>query len=276
MKKYLLTLLMLTCITSFSQKRETVRGSKVVTVTQPEIGPFENLEVYNNIDVFLVKGTDNAIEFEADDNLHEHISAEVRSNTLRLSTSKDLSGFKKLSVRVTYTDNFKMVVCRDDATVTALSEIKLPELTLKCYDDSKLFAYADVKSFTLITNDKSKVELNLKSDDAIMELSKNSQLKGLVTAPKFKCDMYQKATAVIEGDVDDFKLRMDNQSNFTGKKLTSKNASLILEGSAKASAYVNSKLVLEISGKSELYFYGEGKIDVKRFTDDVSLYKRSK
>lgn len=276
MKKYLLTISILTLVSTFAQKREAVRGSKVVTVTHPEIGSFENLEVYNNIDVFLVKGTDNAIEFEADDNLHEHISAEVRSNTLRLSTSKDLSGFKKLSVRVTYTDNFKMIVCRDDATVTALSEIKLVELTLKCYDDSKLFAYADVKNFTLITNDKSKVELNLKSDDAIMELSKNSQLKGLVTTPKFKCDMYQKATAVLEGDVDDFKLRMDNQSNFTGKKLTSKYASIILEGSAKASVYSNSKLTLEASGKSELYFYGEGKIDIKRFIDDVNLYKRSK
>lgn len=276
MKKYLLAICLLTFATSFAQKRESVRGSKIVTVTHPEIGVFENLEVYNNIDVFLVKGTENVIEFEADDNLHEHISAEVRANTLRLSTSKDLTGFKKLSVRVTYTSTFKMVVTRDDATVTALSEIKLPELTLKCYDDSKLFAYADVNNFTLITNDKSKVELNLKSDDAIVELSTNSQLKGLVTAPKFKCDMYQKATAVLEGDIDDFKLRMDNQTNFTGKKLNSKNASLILEGSAKASAYVNSKLTLEISGKSELYFYGEGKIDVKRFTDDVNLYKRSK
>lgn len=277
MKKTILFLfLVMTAATLSAQKKEKIRGSKIVTVEQPEVAHFDNLEVSDNLEVFLIKGEKCAIEVEADDNLHEAISAEVKSNTLRLSTTKDISGAKKLSVRVTYTESFKMAVSRGDSNITALAEVRLPEATFKCYDDSKFFANADVKNFTLITNDKSKVELNLKSQDAVLELSKNSNVKALITSPKLKCDMYQKANAVIEGDTEDLKLRMDNSSTFMGKKLTTKNTSVIIEGNSKATVFTTAKLTLEASGKSEVYFHGDGKLEVRRFTDDVSLHKRSK
>jgi hypothetical protein len=275
-KAILITLLLFVATVASAQKKEKIRGSKIVTVEQPEVAHFDNLEVFDNFEIFLIKGEKCALEIEADDNLHEVISAEVTSNTLRLSTTKDVSGAKKLSVRVTYTNSFKMAVSRDDSNVTALAEVNLDDATFKCYDNSRLFINANIKNFTLITNDKSKTELNLKSDDAVLELSTNSTVKALIAAPKIKCDMYQRASATIEGDVDDFKLRMDNNSTFIGKKLTAKNVSLIMEGSSKATVFAVDKLSLEASGKSEIFFHGNGKLDVKRFVDDVSLHKRSR
>jgi len=43
-----------------------------------------------------------------------------------------------------------------------------------------------------MANDKSKIELNLKSDQATIELSKNSHLKALIAAGQVVFDMYQK------------------------------------------------------------------------------------
>lgn len=246
----------------------------MVIVTQKQIANFDNIEVVDEVEVFLIKGDQASIEIEADDNLHDAFDINVTGKTLHLGFSKEISGAKKTSVRVTYTDTFKMLIAKDDSNITALAEIKLDDITFKCYDNSRIFLYANSKNFTLIANDKTRVELNLKSLDAVFELSKNTTVKALVSSPKFKCDMYQKATATIEGDVDDLKLRMDNNADFLGKGLVAKNATLIVEGATKSNINVVTKLNLDASGRAEINFYGEGKLDVKRFSDEVTINKK--
>lgn len=276
MKNFTILLLFLLSATiSFGQKREKIKGSKIVTVAQKEIGAFENLEVEDNLEIFLIKGAKCGLEIEADENLHNAINISLNGNTLRLTTAKEISGFKKLSIKVTYTDDFKMLIAKHEANITALADLELDTFTFKCFDYSKVFTNVKTKSFTMMANDKSKVELNLKSEDATIELSKNSQLKALITGPKLKMDLYQKAIAVIEGDVADFKLRVDNSSNFTGKNLTTKNAEVIAEGNTISSVNITTKAVVEASGKSEIQFYGDATIELKKFAENAVIMKKS-
>lgn len=260
---------------SFGQKREKVKGSKVVTVEQKEIGSFENLEVEDNLEVFLVKGDKCALEIDADENLHNVINISLTGNTLRLTTAKEVSGFKKFSVKVTYTDDFKMLIAKHEASVTTLADLTLDNCTFKSFDYAKVFTNVKGKSFTLMANDKSKVELNLKTEDAIIELSKNAQLKAMIVSAKLKLDIYQKATAVLEGDVTDLKLRVDNSSNFTGKNLTAKNAMIVAEGNTVCSVNVTTNAIVEASGKSEIQFFGDAKIELKKFTENTVIMKKS-
>lgn len=271
---FLILSLLLPVFHSFSQKTEKIKASKIVTVSQKEIPDFENLEVQDDIKIFLQKGSQSNIEIEADDNTHEAFDIQSAGSTLRIKLKQPISGAKKTSLKITYTDSFKMLVTKTDVDVTALSELNLNEITIKSYDDSRLFLNANCTSFTLITNDKSKIELNLKAQDVVLELSKNSNCKALINSVKLKCDMYQKSTAVIEGDTDELKLRLDNSSNFTGKNLVSNNASLIVEGNTKNSVNVTTKLVIEASGKSETLFFGEAKVELKKFTDEAQLSKK--
>lgn len=273
-KTFLLFALILISSVSWSQKKEKIKASKIVTVTQKEIGNFDSLEVQDEIDVFLVKGTTCAIEIEADDNTHEIFDFKLSGTTLRISLTHTITGAKKTSVRITYTDDFRMLIANGESDVTALAEVKLDDITFKCYNQSRLFLNANCKNFTLIANDKSKVEINLKAEDAVIELSKNADFKGLISATNLKCDMYQKASAVVEGDIIDFKLRMDNYSDFDGKKLTTKTASLLVEADSKNSVNATSTLLLEASGKAETNFYGAGKVDLKKFTDQAVLFKK--
>ena len=73
---YLLVALIVTSL-SFSQKKEKIKGSKIVTIAIKEINNFDNIEVGDNFEVLLVKGTKPSIEIETDDNLHEIINYEV-------------------------------------------------------------------------------------------------------------------------------------------------------------------------------------------------------
>lgn len=273
--KILLALVLFTSV-AFAQQKEKIKGSKIVTITQKEIGDFETLEIEDNLEIFLIKGDQSGLEIEADDNLHDAIEIDLKAKILRLAATKQVTGAKKFSIRITYTDNLKMVMAKNDANITALADINLPDFTFKGFDSSKFFANVNSKKFTLMANDKCKSELNLKSDETTIELSKNAQLKALISTPLMKFDMYQKSTAVIEGDVIDLKLRLDNNSNFTGKNLTAKNAEIVVEGYTTCSIQVSNKATIDATGKSEIQLYGETlRVDLRKFADNAALLKKS-
>ncbi|MCA6423209.1 MAG: DUF2807 domain-containing protein [Flavobacterium sp.] len=275
MKKIItLSLLFISSIT-FAQNKEKVKGSKIVKLEQKQVENFESIEVEDNLDVFLVKGKECGLEIEADDNLIEFIEYKLTGKNLRISTSKDLSSYKKLSVRITYTDTFNLVIVKDETNVTALSDIVLNTITFKCYDYSKLFLNAKTKDFTLMANDKSKVELNLNSDKTAIDLSKNAYVKGLISSIDMRFDMYQKSSAEIEGEVVNLKVRQDNNSEFMGKKLITKNAILETNNDSKNTINVNNILTLNASGTSEIKLFGEPtKIEIIRFIENASLFKK--
>ena len=275
MKKIIL-LIVLVFATSFaySQKKEKIKGSKIVTSKIKKIESFTTLEVADNLEIFLVKGNEFGIEIEADDNLHEAIDATLSGSTLRLSTLKDISSYKKLSIRVTYTNDFKQVISRNEAVVSAIASIELDDITFKSYDFSKLYLNSNSKNFTLMMDDKSKAELNDKGENAVINLSKNASLKALVTATNLTLDLYQKSDALVNGDVAQLKVRLDNNANLEAKGLTAINAELTCEAYSSVSLLVQGALSIDASGKSEIKLYGDQKIDMKRFVDNAVLTKK--
>jgi hypothetical protein len=270
----LIALLFVTSL-AFSQKKEKVKGSKIVTTEIKKIENFESIEVDDNLEVFLIKGKECGLEIEADDNLHDAIDAVVSGSNLRLSTLKNIWGYKKLSIRVTYTNDFKLVVARNEATVTALAGVELDNITFKSYDYSKLFLNSTSKNISLFMDDKSNAELNSKAENTTINLSKNSKLKGLVTSTTLSFDMYQKSIALINGDVESAKLRLDNNSEFSGIMLNLNNAELTCEAYSKISLNVKNILSIDASGKSEIQLYGDQKIEMKRFIDSAVLLKKT-
>ncbi|MCZ8144586.1 GIN domain-containing protein [Flavobacterium sp.] len=257
-----------------AQKKEKVKGSKIVTVEQKKIEAFNALEISDNLEVFLIKGNECGLEIEADDNLHDAIGISVVGRQLRLATLKSAFGYKKLSIRVTYTDDFIAVTTKDEAKINALAEMKLETITFTSFDDSKVFVNAQCKKFELIANDHSKSELNVKSDECRINLSKSAQCKALITGHDLTFDAYQKATAEVEGDVENITLRLDNNSGFTGKNLDCKSGKITTESYSRASIKVDKQLTLSMAGKSQLDLYGEPKIELSTFTDSAVLSKK--
>lgn len=269
-------LLLLLCVTTltFAQKREKIKGSKIVTTSIKEVGSFDALEVDDNIEVYLEQGEKNEIKIEADDNLHDIIGMDLREKTLRLYTNKESSIFKKLSVKVTYTKSLNKVITKNEAIVYAIQELQLDDITMNCVDYSKLYLNVNAKRFTLIADDKSRTELNLKAEDGNLQLSKNAVVKTLVSAVKFKCDLYQKATAAIEGIAEKATIRLDNNSVFTGTKFTLKDANVTTEGSAVATILADTTIAIAAGDKSEISLYGDPKIDLTRFSEEAKLIKK--
>jgi len=275
-KNTALLLLLLVTTLSFAQKREKIKGSKVVTTSIKEVGEFDGIEADDNLEVYLERGEKNEIKIEADDNLHDIIGMDLRERTLRLYTSKESTIFKKLIVRVTYTKSLKNVIAKNEAAIYAIQELQLDDITFNSMDYSKLFLNVNAKKISLIANDKSKTELNLKSEDASLQLSKNASIKTLISAIKFKCDLYQKASATIEGIAEKATIRLDNNSVFNGTKFTLKESNITAESYSTGSILAEIAVSIAIGDKAELSLLGNPKIELTRFSEEAKLIKKIK
>jgi len=275
MKKYSALILLLFFFTlALAQKNEKIKGSKTVTIEQKEIGNFDSIEVNDNIEVYLDRGEKCELKMEADDNLHDIIVLDVSSKTLRINTSKTATNYKKLIVRVTYTKELKKITARNNAIINAIQEIQLDDIAFESFDNATLNLNVNSSNFTLKSDDKSKTELNLKSENTIIELSKNATLKALIASLELKCDLYQKSKAILEGDVTNAKIRLDNNALFTANNLIINNAELLAESYSNCSINVSTNISIDASGNSEIQLYGDQKIEIKRLADNAVLSKK--
>lgn len=277
MKKItLLFLLVFSTTFLFGQKKEKIKGSKIVTLSIKKLESFENIDIEDNLEIYLVKADSASLEIEADDNLHNIINYTVLGNTLRINSLKDVYGEKKFSIRINYTDSLKLITAKHDTKLHALADIELNDITIKNYDNSRSFLNVKSKLFAIMLNDKSEAELNIKANNTTVEVSKDAELKALIASPEVKIDLYQKAKAEIEGDAAIAKMRLDNSSDLVAKKFTVSNLDITTESYSKASVNVAKNIKISAAGKSEIELLGEPKIEIVKFTNNTTLYKKEK
>lgn len=275
--KFLYIVIALLMVTvSFAQKKEKIKGSKIVTVSVKEVETFDSVDVGDNLEVYLVKSDKNSVEIEADDNLHDAIIFEIIGSTLKLSTTKEVIRANKFKVRVNYTNELKMVVVKEKATLNALADLNLEDIIIKNFDNSKSFLNVKSTNFTLILNDKAYAELNIKAEKTTFELTGNSNLKALVASTEFKLDMYLKAKAEIEGDAAKANIRLDNNADLEAKKLVVTEMNLKTEMNSNCEINVKDKVLISATGKSQINLLGDAKIELPVFRDNARLQKIEK
>lgn len=267
-------LILLSTTFAVAQKKEKIKGSKTVITKVKEISNFNNLEVSDNIEVYLEKGASSFLSIEADDNLQDEIAITSVGTTLQLHTIKAITRFKKLVIRITYANEINSITTKDDAIVNAIQEIHTDNLTLKSIDNSKLFVNIVAKNFVLQADNKSSLELNLKGENSKMVMSENAQLKALIDVTDFTFDQYQKSEARIEGQATTGAIRLDNTAKLTAEKLQINKLKIITEQSASCSVNAEKEVEISASERSEIQLYGSPKIELKRFDDEAKLFKK--
>lgn len=270
----ILTIILLNIGLVHAQKKEKIKGSKFITVSQHDVDDFDTIEILDDLEIYLIASDKPQVEIEADDNLHDIVEKKVVGNRLVLSTKQEATGAKKFQIRVLYTPNLKLVEVKDNSQLNALQHMELPNITVKNFDNSKSFLNVKSQTFTLILTDKSKAELNFSGENASLELNKNVSIKALITSNMFKLDMYQKASATIEGDVAKGKIRLDNDATYKGKNMTFVNLDVLTETNSKAVVTVKESINISASGKSEIEIYGAPTFTIKQFAGKATLYKK--
>ncbi len=143
-------------------------------------------------------------------------------------------------------------------------------------DFAKLYLNINSTKFTLIADDKTKAELNVKSEKAKIQLSKNAQIKALISTVDLSFDMYQKASAVLEGDATNAIVRLDNNTVFNGLNFTIKNADVTTESNAICNVLADTTLVVDAIDTSKINVHGTPKIEIRKFLGEAQLIKKLK
>jgi len=261
---------------SFAQKKEKIKGNKFIKVKQHQIADFSELSLNENFEVFLLKGETPQIEIETDENLHEVILFSVSDNgILSLKTTHQITSKKKLNIRITITNSFNSLILSDKAIVNSLIDLDVKKMIITAKGNSKIYLTLKTDEFKFTADKHTKTELNLTTKKGVIQLSESANLEALINAEELKVDLYQKANAKIEGEVNDLNLRIDNASNYKGRKLTATNAVIVTEGSADCDIEVKETLLLEASGSSKINIYNTPKIELKKFEDSASIFKKS-
>jgi len=257
-----------------AQRKDKIKGSKFISTEQTSVEDFTRILIGEDFKVTLVKGENPLVEITADDNLHEVIQVEVIDNTLVLKSTKNIVSKKQLDIRITYTEGLNLIETKENGQISSINTIDIPELTLKATGSSKLFLTIKSDMFKFINSDKSKAELNVTANTSTIELSDNSKLEALINSTNIKIDLYQRADAKIEGDVDTLNIRADNSTNFIGKNLTSNTCSILAEGSSDVYIQVIEEVTIDATGSSEIFIYENPKIIINKFEDTVKLHKK--
>ncbi|WP_298761169.1 DUF2807 domain-containing protein [uncultured Psychroserpens sp.] len=272
----LFLLLVLGCtVTSFAQDTEKVKGDRNLTIKQTYIDGFKKIVVGEDFKVELFYNKKPSVEIETDDNLHEYISIQVIDSVLTLTTTRDIRA-KKLNVKVNYGDAFSDIEVKDDGEVRSLTSLELNNATLKTSGSSRAYLNIKANDFNFVSTDKTKVKLNITATNVTAEISDNTKMDALINATDVKIDLYQRANSDVEGNIENLTLRADNNSQFNGKNFTTKTCSVIAEIASNVYLEVIEDIVIEATGSSEVYLYGNPKITINKFTDTVKLQKKVK
>lgn len=254
--------------------QEKIKGSRNVKTEQYNLTPFHSIQAKGEFKIGILKGSRPMIEIEADDNIHDLIQTEVIDGILYIKPIKELSRTKSQELRITFSDTLKDILIAGEVELESLQDIYLGDFKLETRKDAKAFLTIKAKNFRLIQNDDAKSELNITASSVDFQLNQSSNIKALVNATSFNVDIYEKASARIEGDIQEFKLRADQSSNFDGENLSSLNTELLAQGNTQVKVNVSDTLNVRANGKSEIDVFGEAQIFLIEFKDEAVIAKK--
>ena len=271
---YIFLFILGTTSISVAQSVEKIKGNRNITIKQTYIDDFTSLVIKNDFEVKIAYNSKPSVEIEADDNLHDVINVDVINGQLSISTSKRITSRKKLVITVSFGEMLSSIDLHGDTELRSLTSMELDSLSLNVSGNSRAYLNIKANTFKFSSTDKSKSRLNINADSTTFILSDVSKLDALVNSKSSSFDIYQRATATIEGEAESSTLRIDNSGVISGKNYTIKNANLLIESSSDATLHVTEVLNLEASGTTETYIYGSSKINLTIFTDSAKLQKK--
>ena len=273
MYKYILVAFLLIGLNSQAQKN--VKGSRNVTTEQIDIKSFTSIEMDGEFEVGLLKGSRSMVEVEADDNLHELIQIEVVNNVLYIKPSAKISNSKSQKLSITFNDTLTRISIDGKVEFETLQELYLQDFEFIAKGKSKSKLSATTKTFKLNNSGDAKVEVEITSEEIILELKESSELKGSLKSPLLGVKALDKSSAKLKGAIDQLNLSAAKSAKFDGEKLTSKTAEVFTTGNSKNSINVSKNLKLSAKDKSEIDLYNSPEIDLVEFSQKAVLSKKN-
>ena len=194
-----------------------VKGDGNVVKQERTIGSFNEIEVGGAFRVFLSQGNEEKLIVEADENLLDIITTEVRGNTLEISTNKDIRNYDALNIYLTFKEIEELDIS-GACKLSADNKLRFDDLDLEC-------------------SGASNVELKFSANNLDMDFSGASDVE-------------------LYGSADKVELEVSGASNLDAFEFETNYFDIDVSGASHAKIFVKEELSAEVSGAASLKYKG--------------------
>jgi len=194
-----------------------IKGDGNVVKQERDIGSFSSLDVGGAFKVYLTQGDKEALVVEADENLLDVISTEVRGNSLIIKTTETIRNSEAMNIYLTFVKMDEMEIS-GACHLVAENKMTFDDLGMDC-------------------SGASDIELKLAAEYLELELSGASQI-----------DLYGSAGSVS--------MDISGASDLDAYDLEARKYSIDISGAASAKIFVTEELSADVSGASSLKYKG--------------------
>lgn len=200
-----------------------VRGSGDVMSESRDVGGFDEIVLEGSGIVNVeVTGTET-LTIEADDNLMQYLTTEVRSGRLELGTERSVRPTQDIVYTIT-------VISLEGVSISGSGEI---------------------------------TALGLTGDRLEAHISGSGSLRAPdVEVGLFDGSISGSGNIEISGTADDLELSISGSGNYSGEDMVAASGDVAISGSGNALVHVVDDLTAEISGSGNLEYVGEPRLDV--------------
>jgi hypothetical protein len=273
--KKIITLLFLTItILAYSQKLEKIKGNKNVILSERIFDEITSIELNKDIELILVKGSENKLEIYADENLHEVVVTDLNNGNLDVSITNRISTKKKFELAL-YLTNIEKIVLNDNSKLSNNDFFNVENLKIILNNKSDANLFFNAKGEVSIeANDNSKSKMSLKGQNGVFNLQENAKLKSTSNFENVIIISEQKSTITLTGKSENLEVEAKNSSKLKLANLKVNTAKVTTENSSTIYTNVTTNLLVLAEGRSKIYIHGNPKIELESFKGTASLFKK--
>ncbi|CAN0569689.1 unnamed protein product [Ectocarpus sp. 12 AP-2014] len=272
-KVVILVFLFCTGLQSFAQRKPKIKGNRNVVETTENLPRFTKIQLSDDIDVLIEKGSVESVSIEADDNLMDVLKFNVSDGTLYISSFYNITSKKKLDITVYYTELEALDL--SSGLITMKDVITSDYLDVKASGAARLILNASADVIDIQMEENSSGDFNVASDSLNLTFKDRIDAKVYATGQNNTLFMYKNASVKMEGNTELFAVKLYGNSTLKAEEFKAKTMFLESEDSPDARVNVVSEFELSSKGASKTSLYGNPKITISEFLDTSQLHKEN-
>ena len=272
----LLVAFMLPFLILAQDKKEKVKGSKVVELKSQAVEEFTSIEIGDFFEVELVEKSTPSVSIDADDNFHQFISVKVIDGKLEITTTKHFYRYKRLLVEIGVSPKLSNLFVKGKAKLFTKNKISFESLNIESFENSEVDINFLAQKASFYAKDKSEIKSQNESDSVSVNITDSADMILNIKSKNSSVLQNSKSKLILSGKSDNSVFQVKDSSFLNASDL--KSLMLTFSGSENADSYINvaDKVTLNLSGKSQTYVLGNPLIEVKSFKGAASLHKTDK
>lgn len=267
----LLTALLLSGPIAQGQRKPRIKGNRQVTEVSQSLPPFTHLRLADDLEVHLQRGDSEGYRLEMDENLVDVLRFDVADGTLTVASFYTITGSKKLSITILYRE---LASVQADAGSLISEEVLVGDLlSVSATQAASLQLRLRASLLNLKMEGNSRADLNAEADSLHIELGDQVDANLYTANQGMNLELNGHASLVLEGVSAAASVKLSDYANLRAEGLIATRLQAQLEASAVGRLRADSEFLLDASGGSRTYLYGQPHVSITRFADRAELHK---